>query len=135
MRQGSRPRLGGHTGTVPPPSKPCRSCGRRITWRKKWERDWDEVRYCSAGCRSRGVSEADRELEDRLRRLLRAAPRGVGDVEVARSVDPEDWRVHLEPVRRAARRLVAAGEAEIVQGGRVVDGSTTAGPVTIRRAG
>ena len=118
-----------------PEPKSCAVCGRTITWRKKWERDWDEVLYCSTGCRSRGVSEADHELEDRLRRLLRSTPRGVGDVEVARSLDPEDWRVHLEPVRRAARRLVAAGEAEIVQGGRVVDGSTTPGPVTIRRAG
>ncbi|GAA1852258.1 DUF3253 domain-containing protein [Microlunatus capsulatus] len=118
---------------MPPPSKPCRSCGRRITWRKKWERDWDEVLYCSAGCRSRGVSEADRALEERLRTLLRTAPKGVGDVDVARAVDADDWRAQLEPVRRAARRLVAAGEAEIVQGGRVVDGSTAAGPVTVRR--
>ncbi|SDS26548.1 Protein of unknown function [Friedmanniella luteola] len=118
---------------MPPPSKPCRSCGRTITWRKKWERDWDQVLYCSAGCRSRGVSDADRQLEDRLRALLRTAPRGVGDVEVARAVDAEDWRTHLEPVRRAARRLVAAGEAEIVQAGRVVDGSRATGPVTVRR--
>ena len=90
--------------------------------------------YCSAGCRSRGVTEADRQLEERLRSLLRTSSRGVGDVEVARAVDPEGWRDQLEPVRRAARRLVAAGEAEIVQGGRVVDGSTAAGPVTVRRA-
>jgi hypothetical protein len=118
---------------VPPPSKPCRSCGRTITWRKKWERDWDQVLYCSAGCRSRGVSEADHRLEERLRSLLARSPRGVGDVEVARAVDPVDWRAQLEPVRRAARRLVAAGAAEIVQGGRVVDPSTAAGPLTVRR--
>jgi hypothetical protein len=118
---------------VPPPSKPCRSCGRLITGRKKWGRDWDQVLSCSAGCRSGGLSEADLRLEDRLRSLLRAAPRGVGDVEVARAVDAEDWRAQLEPVRRAARRLVAAGEAEMVQGGRVVDASTARGPVTVRR--
>jgi hypothetical protein len=91
------------------------------------------VLYCSAGCRSRRLTDADRQLEERLRVLLRSAPRGVGDVEVARAVDAEDWRSQLEPVRRAARRLVAAGEAEIVQAGRVVDGSTAAGPVTVRR--
>ena len=118
---------------MPPESKPCRSCGRRITWRKKWERDWDQVLYCSAGCRSRGVSVADLQLEDRLRSLLSSAPRGIGDVEVARAVDAEGWRAQVEPVRRAARRLVAAGEVELVQGGRVIDGSIAAGPVTIRR--
>lgn len=31
--------------------KPCKTCGREITWRKKWERCWDDVQYCSAGCR------------------------------------------------------------------------------------
>ncbi|MEM7730929.1 MAG: DUF2256 domain-containing protein [Pseudomonadota bacterium] len=33
------------------PSKPCAACGLPFTWRKKWERCWDEVRYCSARCR------------------------------------------------------------------------------------
>ncbi len=33
------------------PQKPCHHCGRPFTWRKKWERVWDEVRYCSDRCR------------------------------------------------------------------------------------
>jgi len=33
------------------PSKPCASCGRPFSWRKKWERCWDEVKYCSDRCR------------------------------------------------------------------------------------
>ncbi|MCX6591393.1 MAG: DUF2256 domain-containing protein [Acidobacteria bacterium] len=33
------------------PSKPCVHCGRPFTWRKKWERCWDEVKYCSDACR------------------------------------------------------------------------------------
>ncbi|WP_439633288.1 DUF2256 domain-containing protein [Glycocaulis sp.] len=32
------------------PVKNCASCGRPFTWRKKWERVWDEVRYCSKRC-------------------------------------------------------------------------------------
>ncbi|MDB2325365.1 DUF2256 domain-containing protein [Alphaproteobacteria bacterium] len=32
------------------PSKICVTCGRPFTWRKKWERDWEEVRYCSKAC-------------------------------------------------------------------------------------
>jgi hypothetical protein len=38
-----------------------------------------------------------------------------------------------EAVRQAARRLVAAQEIEWVQQGRVVDPSTTKGPVRVRR--
>lgn len=34
------------------PSKTCASCGRPFTWRKKWERDWDNVRHCSDRCRA-----------------------------------------------------------------------------------
>jgi len=33
------------------PTKVCAVCGRPFTWRKKWEKVWDEVRYCSDACR------------------------------------------------------------------------------------
>ncbi|NNK09938.1 MAG: DUF2256 domain-containing protein [Flavobacteriaceae bacterium] len=33
------------------PVKICVQCGRPFSWRKKWERDWEEVRYCSERCR------------------------------------------------------------------------------------
>lgn len=32
-------------------TKICVRCGRPFTWRKKWERVWDEVKYCSDACR------------------------------------------------------------------------------------
>lgn len=34
------------------PSKPCTICGRPFTWRKKWSRDWDNVKFCSDACRT-----------------------------------------------------------------------------------
>lgn len=34
------------------PQKTCASCGRPFTWRKAWEKVWDEVRYCSDRCRA-----------------------------------------------------------------------------------
>ena len=33
------------------PEKTCAACGRRFAWRKKWARDWEQVRYCSDACR------------------------------------------------------------------------------------
>jgi hypothetical protein len=33
------------------PEKVCPTCGRPFTWRKKWEKVWDEVKYCSDRCR------------------------------------------------------------------------------------
>lgn len=33
------------------PTKVCPVCHRSFSWRKKWERDWDNVTYCSKRCR------------------------------------------------------------------------------------
>lgn len=33
------------------PQKNCLVCNRPFTWRKKWEKVWDEVKYCSDKCR------------------------------------------------------------------------------------
>jgi hypothetical protein len=35
------------------PEKICVVCGRPFSWRKKWEKVWAEVKYCSDGCRKR----------------------------------------------------------------------------------
>ncbi len=34
------------------PTKVCPVCGRPFAWRKKWERVWEDVKYCSDRCRS-----------------------------------------------------------------------------------
>lgn len=33
------------------PIKMCTVCARPFTWRKKWEKVWDEVKYCSVKCK------------------------------------------------------------------------------------
>ncbi|WP_187428720.1 DUF2256 domain-containing protein [Roseobacter fucihabitans] len=33
------------------PRKQCAHCERPFTWRKKWARVWDDVKYCSQRCR------------------------------------------------------------------------------------
>ena len=33
------------------PEKICVKCDRSFTWRKKWERDWDNVKFCSLKCK------------------------------------------------------------------------------------
>ncbi len=117
--------------------KTCAVCGRRIEWRAKWARDWDQVRYCSAACRRRGLGATDAALEKSIRELLdaRARTATICPSDAARQVgEPDTWRELMEPARMAARRLVAQGEVEIVQGGRVVDPSTAKGPIRIRRA-
>jgi hypothetical protein len=43
-------RRGGH-GAAQPADKVCAACARPFAWRKKWARDWDQVRFCSDACR------------------------------------------------------------------------------------
>ncbi|MGN6299965.1 MAG: DUF3253 domain-containing protein [Angustibacter sp.] len=120
-----------------PEPKTCASCGRRIEWRKKWERDWESVRYCSTACRRHGVSDTDRRLEVTILDLLdqRGAGKTICPSDAARAVGTDDsWRDLMEPARRAARRLVASGQVVVTQSGHVVDPSTARGPIRIRRA-
>jgi hypothetical protein len=35
------------------PEKTCAACGLPFKWRKKWAKDWEDVRYCSDRCRSK----------------------------------------------------------------------------------
>ncbi|WP_343611931.1 DUF2256 domain-containing protein [Novosphingobium sp.] len=43
------------------PTKLCAACNRPFAWRKKWARDWDQVRYCSDRCRRTGATPKQEE--------------------------------------------------------------------------
>lgn len=32
-------------------SKICLACNRPFQWRKKWSKNWEEVKYCSERCK------------------------------------------------------------------------------------
>jgi len=40
------------------PSKICAYCRLPFSWRKKWQRDWEQVKYCSERCRRAGSAAA-----------------------------------------------------------------------------
>ncbi|MFK4070344.1 DUF3253 domain-containing protein [Streptomyces sp. NPDC029674] len=80
----------------------------------------------------------DRRLERAILELLerRRPSATICPSDAARAVyegDDDGWRALMEPARRAARRLVAAGEVEITQGGRPVRPADARGPIRIRR--
>ena len=63
----------------PLPQKKCVVCKLNFSWRKKWERVWDEVKYCSKRCRgekssiSGESSEIKTLTQDELDRVIRMA--------------------------------------------------------------
>ena len=121
-----------------PAAKTCAACGRTIEWRKRWERDWESVRFCSDACRGKKPGAAEAAMEAKILELLRE--RGAGKTicpsEAARAMGdadkPESWQPLMEPARAAARRLVAQGTIVITQAGQVVEPSTAKGPIRLR---
>ena len=115
---------------TPKKSKICKTCGRAFEWRKKREKDWDVVKYCSDACRGNKPGEADAALEEAILELLaeRGRDKTICPSEAAKLIGGLetrlDWDGLMEPARAAARRLVAQGKIVITQGGKVVDPST-----------
>ena len=54
--------------------------------------------------------------------------------EVARALQPGDWRPLMTPVRQAALRLQAAGRVEILRKGRAVAAEAVRGVIRLRAA-
>ena len=54
----AEPKRGGLRNPNNLQTKVCLVCGKPFTWRKKWERDWDQVLYCSDRCRALSSSRS-----------------------------------------------------------------------------
>jgi len=116
--------------------KHCAHCGRTFAWRKKWARDWEQVRHCSEACR-RGRLPVDRALDELALALLSARSPGatICPSEVARRAERGDWRALMPRVREAVARLEAAGEVVVTQGGERVALDEVRGPYRVGRDG
>ncbi|HBG96622.1 MAG TPA: hypothetical protein DDY14_15160 [Chromatiaceae bacterium] len=113
----------------------CAVCGRGISWRRKWARDWENIKYCSDACRKRGLSHRDARVEKLILDLLqqRAADASLCPSEAAKIIaDGNDWHNEMETVRMAARRLQRAGRILITQKGQPVNPDRAKGPLRLR---
>ena len=91
-----------------------------MTWRKRWQRTWEQVRYCSKACRKAGLSLLDRNLETTILGLLkgRRKTHSICPSEVAKKVadgaEAKSWHTLVPRVRNAARRLTVQGKVDIL---------------------
>ncbi len=113
-------------------TKNCVVCGREFNWRKKWERNWDSIKFCSDACR-RSAKTLDDHYEKAILNLLNQRARGatICPSEVL-AADQKQNKSEMEKVRQAARRLVHDGQIEITQKGHVVDPSEFCGPIRLK---
>lgn len=110
--------------------KTCASCGRSFSYRRKWERTWTTVKYCSDECRrNRQRHDYRREILDLL--STRTPGATICPSEVL-PVDDKQNAALMEHVRRSARLLAAEGKVELTQRGRAVDPQQFKGPIRLR---
>lgn len=110
--------------------KTCVVCGREIEPRKKWAKNWDEIKYCSDKCRkNKKTTQYDSQILEFLKK------RGAGKTICPSEVLPDDQKTDktiMESVRASARLLVSQGKIVITQNGQVVDPSTAKGPIRLK---
>jgi len=133
---------------TPHKDKLCKTCRRPILWQKKWEQDWDIIKFCSEACSGYRSGEQDAVLEAAILSLLaertadgdktkticpsEAAKLVSGDARGKDKATRRDWEALMEPARVAARRLAATGKIVITQHGAVVNPATAKGPIRLR---
>ncbi|KAL2071352.1 hypothetical protein VTL71DRAFT_12587 [Oculimacula yallundae] len=85
-----------HTRAMGPPTtasvKICASCGRQISWRKKWEKNWDSITYCSDSCRKHKIKpgSVDIAFESKILALLKARRAVQGTVAMVTCEEAEE---------------------------------------------
>jgi uncharacterized protein DUF3253 len=79
------------------------------------------------------VAVSDEQIERTILELLARRDPGktICPSDAARALD-DDFRPLMDPVRRVARDLVARGELEVTQSGRVVDIDAARGAIRLR---
>lgn len=110
--------------------KICEACGREIEPRKKWEKNWEQIKYCSERCRR---AKKNPQYQHQIMALLqaRSAEKTICPSEVLSAEQKQD-KALMESVRASARLLVAQGKIVITQNGKVVDPSTAKGPIRLK---
>lgn len=111
-------------------TKICESCGREMESRKAWDKNWSEVKFCSAACRR---NKNRPNYESRILDLLKA--RGAGKTICPSELLNEDEKQNksmMEDVRASARKLAYSGHIVIAQKGKRVDPSTAKGPIRLK---
>lgn len=110
--------------------KTCLVCGRIINPRQKWEKNWDQIKYCSEKCRrNKKPPDYSKELLQLLNQ--RGKDKTICPSEVL-AEDEKQNHEKMEAVRSCARRMVAQGLIVITQKGQIVDPSTAKGPIRLK---
>ena len=112
--------------------KHCASCGRPFEHQKRFEKNWEEIKYCSSKCRREKLEKKQAELEKFITHKLI----GVSNIcpsQIAQEFYGDSWRAEMEPIRCACRRLHQKGVLLITQNKKIVTSLNFKGPIRIQK--
>lgn len=118
-------------------SKICSWCFRPFEYRKKWEKNWDDIKLCSDLCRKDSKNKEKKNLKEiykteLLKQIQQRSPKSICPSEIARSLF-ENWREHMEPIRQVCRELFLQNKILITQNEKVVKDLNFKGPIRIKK--
>ena len=111
------------------PTKVCVVCDRPFTWRKKWERCWDEVTTCSKSCnaarrREKGASAGPEDDDDDDVDARSGGSGNASDADASARDAKRDARKAAKKAVKAAKRSKRAGaSSDNEDGSDASDGS------------
>ncbi len=116
--------------------KTCLSCYRPFEYRKKWEKNWADVKYCSDQCRNSAKNKKnllDKNLmESKIIELCNLRkPKSICPSEVVRALF-ENWQPYMEPVREVSRKLHLEQKIVITQKEIPIKDINFKGPIRIK---
>ncbi|MFP5519992.1 MAG: DUF3253 domain-containing protein [Bdellovibrionia bacterium] len=111
-------------------TKICSSCGRSFEKRKKWEKNWEQIKYCSDECR-RNKDRFDFQ-KDIIQLLQKRSPSSSICPSEILPAEEKQNKTMMEHVRRSARLLAHQGVIEITQQGKAVNPDDFRGPIRLR---
>lgn len=112
----------------------CQSCGRPFIAKEKRAGEGNIIKYCSKKCRREKKDKKQQYLEEEIIKLLieRGRTKSICPSEIARLIDPDDFKKHMEDIRCAGRRLVLQDKILITQKNKEVDSLNFKGPVRFK---
>ena len=113
-------------------TKYCNSCGRPFNKQKRFQKNWEEIKYCSAKCRKDRLELKQVELEDFILKRLKSVS-NICPSEIAIELyGKEKMRQMMEPVRCACRRLHLRKKIIITQSKKPIKDLNFRGPIRIQ---
>ena len=108
-------------------TKHCLSCGRPFSEQKRWEKNWDEVKYCSQKCRT---NKWDKKFKDLAQFILNNGH--LNNHEIEENYFQKKNKNSSEIVKSVCRRLHLSGEITILQKGKPISSTNFRGKYDIK---